>query len=197
MGQSQRTIVGISGSLRKGSYNSALLKAVVELAPEALTVDVSSIRGIPLYDGDVEAESGIPESVRVLKERIASSAGLLIVTPEYNSSIPGVLKNAVDWLSRPGSDLQRVFGGRPVALLGASPGRLGTVLSQTAWLPVLRALGLSLWSGPRVLVGEAHKVFDADGNLTDERVRTQLRQFMAGYAAFVAEVSARPKGSEP
>jgi chromate reductase len=195
MGQSSR-IVGISGSLRKGSYNSAVLRAAVELAPETLRVDLAIIRGIPLYDGDVEAESGIPEPARALKEQIASSAGLLIVTPEYNSSIPGVLKNAVDWLSRPGSDIPRVFGGRPVALLGASPGRLGTVLSQTAWLPVLRALGLELWAGPRVLVSEAHKVFDPDGNLTDERVRNQLREFLAGYSEYVAEVSARRNGGQ-
>lgn len=113
MSQTPPTIIGISGSLRQGSYNSSLLRAAAELSPTPVVVEIASIRGIPLYDGDVEAESGIPEPVRLLKDKIAAASGLLIVTPEYNSSIPGVLKNALDWLSRPGDDLQRVFGNRP------------------------------------------------------------------------------------
>jgi len=177
-------IVGIAGSLRKGSYNAALLRAASELAPPGTTIERASIRGIPLYDGDVEAESGIPAVVRDLKEKIASSAGLLLVTPEYNNSMPGVLKNAIDWLSRPGSDIPRVFGGRPVALMGASPGRFGTVMSQAAWLPVLRALGMRPWWGPRLLVGGASKVFDESGGLVDESVRVQLQAFMAGFVEF-------------
>ncbi len=125
-----------------------------------------------------------------LKDRIAGAAGLLLVTPEYNGSLPGVFKNAIDWLSRPASDLGRVFGGRPVAIMGASPGRLGTALAQAAWLPVVRALGAQPWSGPRLLVGEAGKVFDAEGRLVDDRVRTQLQAFMVGFAGFVG---ARPQ----
>src|SRR5262249_42079945 len=125
------TILGISGSLRRGSYNSMLLRAAVELAPEDTRIDVASIAGIPLYDGDLEAEKGIPEPVRQLKDRIAQADGLLLVTPEYNNSIPGVFKNAIDWLSRPASDIPHVFGGRPVALAGATPGRGGTLLAQT------------------------------------------------------------------
>jgi chromate reductase, NAD(P)H dehydrogenase (quinone) len=179
------TIVGIAGSLRKGSYNAALLRAASELAPAGVTIEQASIRGIPLYDGDVEAESGLPPAAQELKEKIASSAGLLIVTPEYNNSIPGVLKNAVDWLSRPVADIPRVFGGRPVALMGASPGRFGTVMSQAAWLPVLRALGMQPWWGPRLLVGAASKVFDGAGRLVDERVRAELSAFVAGFAEFV------------
>jgi chromate reductase, NAD(P)H dehydrogenase (quinone) len=179
-------VVGIAGSLRKGSYNAALLRAASELAPEGVTVELASIRGIPLYDGDFEAASGIPPAVQELKEKIASSAGLLIVTPEYNSSIPGVLKNAIDWLSRPGSDVPRVFGGRPVALCGASPGRLGTAISQAAWLPVLRALGLKPWWGPRLMVGSASHVFNESGQLVDERVQMELKTFMAGFAEFIA-----------
>lgn len=182
----QPLIVGIAGSLRGGSYNAALLRAAAELAPASVTVEIASIRGIPLYDGDVEAQSGIPEPVAALKERFASAAGVLVVSPEYNGSIPGVLKNAIDWLSRPASDIPRVFGDRPLALMGASPGRLGTALSQTAWLPVLRVLGVQPWWGGRVAVAGASKVFDASGVLVDDAVRTQVRTFMAGFAAFVA-----------
>lgn len=180
-------IVAFSGSLRRGSFNASLLRAAVELAPTTITVETATIRGIPLYDGDVEAESGLPEDVRVLKEKIAASAGLLIVTPEYNNGIPGVAKNAIDWLSRPASDIPRVFGGRPVAIMGASPGRFGTLMSQTAWLPVLRTLGTEPWFGPRMLVGGASKVFDPSGKLVDDRVRNDLIAFMAGFAAFVIE----------
>ncbi|MCU0674930.1 MAG: NAD(P)H-dependent oxidoreductase [Myxococcota bacterium] len=176
------TLLGLAGSLRRGSYNAALLRAAIELAPEGVTIEEGTIRGIPLYDGDLEAEQGIPKSVQELKERIVVSDGLMIVTPEYNNSIPGVLKNAIDWLSRPGSDIARVFGDRPIAILGASPGRFGTAMAQAAWLPVLRALGARAWFGPRLMVGSAAQVFDADGKLVDERVRGELTKFVAGFA---------------
>jgi chromate reductase, NAD(P)H dehydrogenase (quinone) len=133
-------LIGLSGSLRRNSYNSALLRAATGLMPEGSKLTVESIREIPLYDGDVEAE-GIPKAVARLKEAVVAAEGLLLVTPEYNNSIPGVFKNAIDWLSRPASDARRVFGGKPVALMGASPGGFGTILSQSAWLPVLRTLG--------------------------------------------------------
>src|SRR5947208_8844484 len=119
-------IVGISGSLRQGSYNSALLRAALASMPAGAELVVGTIRGIPLYDGDVEASEGIPAPVATLKDAIAAADGLVLATPEYNNSMPGVLKNAIDWLSRPASDIQRVFGGKPVALVGASPGGFGT-----------------------------------------------------------------------
>lgn len=125
-------LVGISGSLRSGSYNSALLRAAAAMMPSGTEMAIGSIRGIPLYDADIEAGEGIPEQVMVLKDAIAQAHGLLLVTPEYNNSIPGVFKNAIDWLSRPPSDIRRVFGGKPTALIGASPGGFGTVLSQDA-----------------------------------------------------------------
>jgi NAD(P)H-dependent FMN reductase len=184
---SQPKLIAIAGSLRKGSYNAALLRAAVELCPPELSIEVGTIRGIPLYDGDLEGERGLPEAVVTLKEQIASSAGLLIVTPEYNNSMPGVLKNAIDWLSRPAADLPRVFGGRPVAVMGASPGRLGTVLSQAAWLPVLRSLGTCPWWGARLQVGGAASVWDAEGKLVDERVRGEVKAFMQGFAGFVID----------
>jgi NAD(P)H-dependent FMN reductase len=179
------TILGISGSLRRGSFNSSLLRAAAELVPQGASVEIASIRGIPLYDGDLEAESGIPEPVRALKERIASADGLLLVTPEYNGSIPGVLKNAIDWLSRPPADIPRIFRNRPVALMGATPGAGGTSLAQAAWLPVLRALGTRAWFGPRLMVSGADKVFDKEGHLTDERIRKQLESFVNGFVEFI------------
>lgn len=179
------TLIGISGSLRRGSYNSALLRAAAEVAPTGTTIEIASIRDIPLYDGDLEAAEGVPQAVTEIKNRIAAADGWLIVTPEYNSSIPGVLKNAVDWLSRPPADLARVFGGKPTAITGASPGRLGTVLSQTAWLPVLRALGVNTFSNSRLLVSSASSVFDDSGHIADDRVRSELTTFLKGFVEFV------------
>jgi chromate reductase, NAD(P)H dehydrogenase (quinone) len=178
-------IIGISGSLRAGSFNSALLRAAIEECPREATIEIESIRGIPLYDGDVEAAQGIPARAAELKERIAGADGLLLVTPEYNNSIPGTFKNAIDWLTRPPSDVPRIFRGRPVGLIGASPGAYGTVLSQTAWLQVIRTLGLRPFFGASLYVGNAAKVFDASGKLVDETIRERLRRYMQGFVEFV------------
>jgi len=180
-------IVGISGSLRTGSYNSALLRACSAVMPAGTELTLGSIRQIPLYDGDLEASAGIPPAVADLKDAIAAADGLLLVTPEYNNSIPGVFKNAIDWLSRPAIDIPRVFGGKPVALIGASPGGFGTILSQNAWLPVLRTLGAELWSGGRLMVSRAPNVFTNEGALADPKLREQLRQYLEGFAGFVAQ----------
>jgi chromate reductase, NAD(P)H dehydrogenase (quinone) len=177
-------LLGISGSLRRGSYNAALLRAATRLMPEEATLEVASIRGIPLYDADVESQ-GIPATVAQLKDAVASADGVLLVTPEYNNSLPGVFKNAIDWLSRPPADVKRVFSGRPFAVIGASPGSFGTTLAQAAWLPVLRTLGTQPWFGARLLVPRAASVFDESGNLKDASVEEQLKQFLAGYVAFV------------
>jgi len=177
-------IVGIAGSLRSGSYNAALLRAAAAEAPPEAAIEIESIRGIPLYDGDVEAK-GIPSRVSELKDRIAAADALLLVTPEYNNSIPGTFKNAIDWLTRPPADIPRVFKGRAVGLIGASPGVRGTVLSQTAWLPVLRTLGVQPWFEQLLYVGNADKVFDPSGKLIDEAIRTRLRNYVRGFADFV------------
>ena len=179
------TVIGISGALRKASYNASLLRAAVELAPSGLSIVTHSIRDVPLYDGDLEAE-GIPESVRVLKDRLADADGLLLVTPEYNNSIPGVMKNAIDWMARPAKDIPRVFGAKPVAIMGATPGRGATMLAQNAWLPVLRTLGTLPWFGPRVQIPAAAKVFDAEGRLIDEDTRGIVKRFLEGFAEFLA-----------
>jgi NAD(P)H-dependent FMN reductase len=181
-------LIGLSGSLRKGSFNSALLRAAAGLVPAGSELAIGTIRGIPLYDGDIEAAEGIPAPVQALKDAVAAADGLLLVTPEYNNSIPGVFKNAIDWLSRPASDIKRVFGGKPVAIIGASPGGFGTILSQNAWLPVLHTLGATHWSGGRLLVSRAGSVFDDAGAVTDPRILEQLRGFVGGFAAFADDM---------
>lgn len=177
-------IVGMSGSLRRGSLNSALLRAASELMPAGSELQIESIEGIPLYNGDVESAQGIPARVAEIKKAISAADGLILATPEYNNSIPGVFKNAVDWLSRPPADVKAVFGGKPVAIMGASPGGFGTVLSQNAWLSVLRTLGTNPWFGGRMLVSRAESVFDENGKMKDEAVRKQLQQFLNGFVEF-------------
>jgi len=185
-GLAMATIVGISGSLRRASFNAALLRAAVAEAPAGLTVEVASIRDIPLYDGDVEERDGVPPPVAALKERIAAADGLLLVTPEYNNSVPGVLKNAIDWLTRPPQDMPRVFGNRPVGLIGATPGPGGTRLSQTAWLPIFRTLNLRPFFARPLYIAGAGQVFDREGRLVDEKIRDLLRRYMASLAEFVS-----------
>lgn len=180
-------ILAISGSLRRQSYNTALLHAIQALALPGITLEVATLHGIPLYDGDVEEKEGIPQAVNALKDRIVASDGLLLATPEYNNGIPGVFKNAIDWLSRPPADSDRIFSGRPVAVLGASPSGFGTILSQNAWLPVLRTLKTNYWTGGRLMVSRAHTQFDEQGGLKDENLRKQVREFVEGFAGFVAK----------
>ena len=178
------TIIGLCGSLRHGSFNCMLLRAAVDVAPPGTAINPESIREIPLYDGDVEEEQGVPPAVQRLKDRIADADGLLIVTPEYNASMPGVLKNAIDWLSRPAADIARVFRGRPVAIMGATPGPGGTALSQAAWLPVVRQLGMRPWFEGGVLISDAGRVFDSDGRVADAATRQRIRTFVEGFAVF-------------
>lgn len=177
-------ILGISGSLRAGSFNTALLHAAQGLQVAGVELEIATLHGIPLYDGDLEQREGIPAAVNALKEKIIASRGVILATPEYNNSLPGVFKNAIDWLSRPSSDIGRIFGGRPFAVVGASPGGFGTILAQNAWLGVLRTLGTRHWSGGRLMVSRAGNAFDAEGRLTDDGVKKQLADFVAKFAAF-------------
>jgi NAD(P)H-dependent FMN reductase len=177
-------IVGFSGSLRSGSYNTMLLDAARQFMPGGVTLEIASIRGIPLYDADWEAEHGLPDIVRDMKEQLANADGLLMATPEYNNSIPGVTKNAIDWLTRPPRDIPRIFGGLPVALMGASTSRGGTGLSQVAWLPILRTLGTRPWFGRTLQVPDAASVFDENG-LRDEKTRERVGKFVVSFAEFV------------
>lgn len=174
-------ILGISGSLRKSSYNSALLRAAQGLFPEE--IDIGEIRAIPMYNGDLE-DAGVPEPVLVLQKQLTDAAGLLLLSPEYNNSMPGVLKNTIDWLSRPSAAIKNVFRDKPIAIIGASPGGFGTVLAQSAWLPVFRSLGARQWSGGRLMVSSASRVFDQKGVLVDESVHQHLEQFIQGFLKF-------------
>ncbi|MFH5776521.1 NADPH-dependent FMN reductase [Paracoccus broussonetiae] len=175
------TILGLSGSLRRGSFNAGLLRAAAELAPQGTTIEIGSIRDVPLYDGDLEARDGIPPAVASLQARLKAADGLLLVTPEYNNGIPGVFKNAIDWMSR-GEGLGH-FVAKPVAVIGASPGGFGTIMAQNHWLPVLRTLRCAVWAEGRLLVSRASGLFDANADLTDEKSRAALSDFIAGFAA--------------
>jgi chromate reductase, NAD(P)H dehydrogenase (quinone) len=189
------TIVVMPGSWRRGSFNTALARAALAVAPQGSQVEVVGIKDIPLYDGDVEA-AGIPAPVAALKDKLAAADALLLVTPEYNYSVPGVLKNAIDWLSRPNNDIARVFGERVVGLIGASIGPSGTRLAQSAWLPTLRALGTRPWFGKSLFVADAAKAFDGGGALTDDKLRGALVAYMSGLNAY-ADAVARARAAAP
>jgi chromate reductase, NAD(P)H dehydrogenase (quinone) len=174
-------VVGIAGSLRKGSFNRALLHAAIELAPVELQIDVfARIGEFPLYDADLEAHA-LPEPVEALKKAMRDSDGILIATPEYNHSIPGVLKNAIDWASRPGG--AAAYRWKPIAIMGATPGMGGTIRGQTALRQVLSS-DTYLMPGPEVFVARAAEKFDAEGRLTDEPTRKHLAGFLKAAAAW-------------
>lgn len=178
------TILGLSGSLRRASFNASLLRAASGLMPEGATLQTGSIAGVPLYNADDESASGIPEPVARLKDALMQADGLLVVTPEYNNSLPGVFKNAIDWMTRPADDIAQVWGGKPVAVIGASPGGFGTILAQNAWLPVFRTLGTRPWFGGRMMVSRAHTLMDADHELENAETRKQLASFLSGFVDF-------------
>lgn len=157
----------------------------MEYVPDNGMLDIASIARIPLYNFDVEA-TAYPNAVAELKERIVAADGLLIATPEYNNSIPGVAKNVIDWLSRPADDAERVFKDLPVAVMGTSPGQFGTRLAQDAWLSVLRTLETMPYFEGRLAVPRAGRVFDERGTLVDESVRQQLGEFIVGFFLFAA-----------
>lgn len=179
-------ILGLSGSLRRASYNSGLLRATAEVAPEGVTVQIGSIHHVPLFDADLEAESGLPIAVRILQDQLAAADALLLVTPEYNNGVPGVFKNTIDWMSR-GAGLD-MFVGKPVAVIGASPGGFGTILAQNHWLPVLRTLRTKPWLDGRMMVARSGTLFDDAGNLTDAKTREKLGDFIAGFARSLSQV---------
>jgi chromate reductase len=178
-------LVGIAGSLRRHSFNRALLAAAAASTPEGVTLEQLPIDAVPLYNADVESASGLPEPVRVLNRAIQAADGIVIATPEYNNGIPGVMKNVIDWLSRPDGERPHVLKGKPVALLGASPGGWGTILSQAAWLPVLRTLRMRLWVGDGPFyVSSAGKVIES-GMVTDEALQQRLARYVAAFAEHV------------
>lgn len=175
-------VAGIAGSLRAGSYNRALLRAAAELAPDDLVIDIFDLKAVPLYDGDVEA-AGDPPGVTALKQAIRDADGVLFATPEYNHGVPGVMKNAIDWASRPPRDA--ALSGKPVALIGASPGMTGTARGQSQLRQAFEFTNSYCMPQPELLVFRAHEKFDADGNLTDEATRAYLGKFLAAFALWV------------
>ncbi len=178
-------LLGISGSLRAGSFNTALLRvAAQQAAAQGITLDVVTLQGIPLYDGDAETASGVPAAAEALKARVMASDGVILATPEYNSGVPAVLKNAIDWLSRPYTDIPKVFGGRPFAVAGATPSPGGTLMAQTAWLPTLRHLGTHVFTSGRLIIGKAHELVDADGNFVDDATVKAIGSFVNGFSLF-------------
>lgn len=183
------TFLGIAGSLRKGSYNAGLIRAAVELAPAGITVRHFDLAAIPLFNSDVEVD-GDPPAVAELKGAIAAADALLIATPEYNHCVPGVLKNAIDWASRPARD--SVLTGKPIAIMGASTGRGGTARAQAHLRDGLAyTMGLVL-PLPEVLVGLAAERFDEAGNLHDADTRQEVRDLLVSLAAWTARLRQMP-----
>lgn len=181
-------VLAISGSLRKGSYNTALLRAATELAPTGMQIQIyEGLREIPPYDVDLH-QKGDPGVVRALKASIAAADGLLIASPEYNYSMPGVLKNAIDWVSRP----ENPMDGKPTAILGASPGNFGTVRAQMALRQTFLFTNNMLMSRPELLVFGANKRFSESGELTDEDTKKFLREFLQSFDAWIAQTAPKP-----
>ncbi|HEY7244542.1 MAG TPA: NADPH-dependent FMN reductase [Xanthobacteraceae bacterium] len=173
-------VVGISGSLRKGSYNSALLRAAAELLPDGMTLDVVDLAELPFYNNDVE-QQGLPPGVQRFRERIAGADALLLAAPEYNFSISGVLKNALEWASRPPDP---PMSGKPCALMGASVSPLGTARGQFHLRHVCVSLNAIALNTPHVDVTEARKKFDDAGRLIDQPSLDSIRQLLAELRTF-------------
>ena len=178
-------VLGIVGSLRRGSYNRGLLEAARAIAPAPMTIDLFDLAGIPLYNADLDDEQQRPPEVARLKQAIARAAAVLIATPEYNHSVPGVLQNAIDWASRPGNN--SVLKGKPVGIMTASPGAVGGARAQQALTLVMCGTLSLVMPHPGVVVGQAKEKFDASGALTHE----PTRQFVAAYLTDLAAWTAR------
>jgi chromate reductase len=179
--ESSVRVLGISGSLRKGSFNAAALHAARELAPAGMEIEVyQGLGNLPLYNEDLRAQ-GFPAPVQDLRDRIKAADALLIVTPEYNYSVPGVLKNAIDWASRPP---EQPFDGKPIAIMGASPGVLGTARAQYHLRQTFVFLNGHVLNKPEVMISQAATRFDAEGRLTDEATRGFLQALLVSLKAW-------------
>lgn len=175
-------VLAFAGSLRKGSYNRALLRAAKELAPDLLKITIFELRGIPLYNADVEAE-GDPERVTEFKEAIRKADGLLIATPEYNHGVAAVTKNAIDWASRLPKNAP--LNEKPVGILGASPGMTGSARGQSQLRQAFEFTNSYCMPQPEILVYRAHEKFDDNGNLTDEATRKYLAKYLEAFHSWV------------
>ena len=178
----EHRVVAFAGSLRRSSFNRALIRAAQELAPTGMSIEAIEIGGLPFYDADVEAE-GDPPAVVTFKAALHAAHGVLIATPEHNNSIPGLLVNALDWGSRlPG---RAPLSGKPVAVMGASPSQIGTARAQTVLRQVLNHMHARLLPPPELLVSAAHQKFDAELRLTHEPTRAVLRRLLERFAVWI------------
>lgn len=181
-------IVALSGSLRSKSYNHAALKAAASLAPAGMTIKIVDYSGIPLYNGDLQAQ-GFPASVEALRAEIAAADGLLIASPEYNFSVSGVLKNAIDWLSRTNP---QPFKGKPTAILSATMGPLGGARSQYDLRKIIGGLEANVLTKPEVFIGACHTRFDEQGALNDEATRKIIGEQMVAFRSWILQLGAKP-----
>ena len=179
-------VLGLCGSLRQASYNLAALRAAQALAPGAgMQIDIADISDLPLYNEDVYAQ-GFPAPVERLRNQIRAADALLFVTPEYNYSMPGVLKNAIDWASRPP---EQPFAGKPAAIMGASPGALGSARAQYHLRQTLVFLDVHPLNKPEVMIGSAHERFDAQGQLIHEPTREYIGRLLAALATWTRRLA--------
>ena len=178
-------ILGIAGSLREGSYNRAALRAAQTLAPEGVTIETFDIKGLPGFSQDDETNP--PAQVVELKQRIRDADAILLVTPEYNYSVPGVLKNAIDWASRPYGD--SAWTRKPVAIMGASVGTLGTARAQYHLRQMFVFLNMFAVNQPEVMISQAHKHFDAEGNLTDDTAKKLISQLLEALVMLTKQLA--------
>ena len=187
MNNNKLRVLGIAGSLRKGSYNRSVLRAATELVPEGMEIEVFELDGIPGFDQDKEQDP--PARVAELKQKIREADAILFVTPEYNYSMPGVLKNAIDWASRPYGD--SAWNDKPAAIMGASVGGLATARAQYHLRQSMVFLNMHALSQPEVMVGNCADKFDADGNLTDDSTRKHIAKQLEALAAWTRRLSAK------
>ena len=181
------TILGIAGSLRKASYNRAVLRAAVELAPDGASIEVFELDGIPGFNQDLENEP--PAKVAELKQKVRAADAILFVTPEYNYSVPGVLKNAIDWASRPYGD--SAWAGKPAAIMGASIGGIATARAQYHLRQSMVFLNMFPLNQPEVMVGNCSDKFDEQGNLTDESTKEHIRKQLVALVDWTQKLSGK------
>ena len=177
-------ILGIAGSLRSDSFNRAALRAAAELVPEGAEIEIFDLNGIPVYNQDDDAQP--PAIVTELKQKLREADAVLFVTPEYNYSVPGVLKNAIDWASRPYGD--SAWEGKPAAIMGASPGVLGTARAQYHLRQILVFLNMFPINKPEVMIGNCADKFDSDGNLTDEKTRSFIQKALVSLVDWTVRI---------
>jgi chromate reductase len=179
------TILGIAGSLRRASFNRGALRAAMALAPPGVTIQILEIDNLPLYNQDLEVDP--PPAVRTLRATVKAADAVLIATPEYNYSIPGVLKNALDWGSRPAAE--NAWRGKPAAILGATGGLLGTVRAQYHLRQMFVFLDVYALNKPEVMIGRAKEKFDSDGNLTDAETRERIKTLVESLVAWTRRLT--------